>query len=246
MHNNDRSPTSSSVADFAPNKIVQAALVAAGVLFVLYPAIRPFSDEKGIDGAKAFASRSWLVAHSFAIVGFVLLAFGLLGITGRLHRSASGQLANRAFLLAGAGIGLTLPFYGAEVFGLHAIGKEALKRGDPTLVAMSDSVRFGVGIVFIVVGLALLAIGTVMLARAVWRAGVLPRWSAVPLAVAFVLYLPQFSAGQAVRVAHGFLVLAGCVALACGLRRAEPAEVTRDPTANGDKRSPQLHEAAAR
>ena len=212
MDSDNRSPTTTSgpVFDFAPNKVVQAALVAAGVLFVLYPTIRPFSDEKGIDGTKAFASTSWLVAHSLAIVGFVLLAFGLLGITGRLHRSASGQLANRAFVLAGAGIGLTLPFYGAEVFGLHAIGKEALKRGDPTLVAMSDTVRFGIGIVFIVVGLVLLAIGTVMFARAVWRAGVLPRWSAVPLAVAFVLYLPQFSAGQGVRVVHGFIVLAGC------------------------------------
>ncbi len=139
MDNNNRSPASSSVVDIAPTKVVQAALVAAGVLFVLYPAIRPFSVEKGIGGAKAFASTSWLFAHSLAIIGFVLLAFGLLGITGRLHRSASGQLANRAFLLAGGGIGLTLPFYGAEVFGLHAIGKEALKRGDPTLVAMSDT-----------------------------------------------------------------------------------------------------------
>ena len=218
MHHAQQRDRSDTVAQFGSPRIVRAALAVAGILFVLYPAIRPFSSEKGLDGARAFASSSWLVAHSLAIVGFLLLGFGLLGLTRRLHWSSTGVLADRALIASAAGIGLTLPFYGAEVFGLHAIGKEALKRNDPSLVAMSDTVRFGVGIVFITVGLFLLAIGTVMFARAVWRSGVMPRWSGVLLAVAFVLYLPQFSAGQAVRVAHGCLVLAGCLTLAWGLR----------------------------
>ena len=220
MYHDEQGTRSGPVAEFASRRTVQATLAIAGVLFVLYPAIRPFSSEKGFDGARAFASSSWIVAHSLAIVGFVLLGFGLLGLTGRLHRSTSGLLADRALITSAAGIGLTLPFYGAEVFGLHAIGKEALERNDPSLVAMSDTVRFGVGIAFISVGLVLLAIGTVMFARAVWRSGVMPRWSGVLLAVAFVLYLPQFSAGQVVRVAHGCLVLAGCLTLAWGIQAA--------------------------
>lgn len=199
----------------------RAALALAGVLFVAYPAIRPFSDERSLAGATAFASTSWLVAHSLAIVGFVLLALGLFGVAQQLQGSAAGRLATRAAVVAGAGIGLTLPFYGAEVFGLHAIGREALRRHDPTLVKMSDTVRFGVGIVFIVAGLVLLAVGTGMLARAVWRAGVLPRSSGIVLAVAYALYLPQFSAPQPIRVAHGLLVLVGCLALARGLQRAD-------------------------
>lgn len=210
-------PPDETVTDFASRRTVQAALVSAGILFVLYPAVRPFSSEKGLDGAHAFASNSWLVAHSFAIVGFLLLGFGLLGLTGRLHRSPTGALANRALITTAAGIGLTLPFYGAEVFGLHAIGHEALTRSDPSLVAMSDTVRFGVGIGFITIGLVLLAVGTVMFARAVWRSEVMPRWSGVALAIAFVLYLPQFSAGQVLRVAHGCVVLVGCLTLAWGL-----------------------------
>jgi Zinc-binding dehydrogenase len=54
------------------------ALAIAGVLFVLYPAIRPYSDEASLQGAAAFASGAWIVAHVLAMLGFVLVALGLL------------------------------------------------------------------------------------------------------------------------------------------------------------------------
>ena len=56
------------------------ALIVAGVCFALYPAIRPFTGETSLRGARAFASSSWLVAHSLAIAGFILLALGLSGL----------------------------------------------------------------------------------------------------------------------------------------------------------------------
>jgi hypothetical protein len=234
------------VADLVSPSLGSMALVLAGVLFVLYPAIRPFSSEKGLAGARAFASNAWLVAHCLAIVGFLLLGFGLLGNAVRLRRSPAARLANRAFVASAAGIGLTLPFYGAEVFGLHALGREALARNDPTLLAVSDKVRFGVGIAFISVGLVLLAVGTVMLAVAVWRSGVLPRGSGVLLATAFVLYLPQFTAGQAVRVAHGCLVLAGCVSLAWGLWAAAESDTAIELRGPEDRRARQSRGALSR
>jgi hypothetical protein len=246
MHHTSQQSNSECVTEVASTRAVQAGLAVAGILFVLYPAIRPFSSEKGLDGARAFASNAWLVAHSLAIVGFLLVGFGLLALTARLHRTSSGPLATRALLAGAAGIGLTLPFYGAEVFGLHAIGKEALARNDASLVSMSDTVRFGVGIGFITVGLVLLAVSTVMFARAVWRSGTMPQWSGVPLAAAFVLYLPQFSAGQAIRVAHGCLVLAGCLALAWGLRAAAPADDTVEVGSPDTGRSSDREEAAVR
>lgn len=49
------------------------ALAVAGVLFVLYPAIRPYSDETSLQGAAAFASSAWIVAHVLAMLGFVLV-----------------------------------------------------------------------------------------------------------------------------------------------------------------------------
>jgi hypothetical protein len=39
------------------------ALAVSGILFVLYPAIRPFSDEVTLQGAEAFASPQWILAH---------------------------------------------------------------------------------------------------------------------------------------------------------------------------------------
>ncbi len=203
------------------SRATAAAFAAAGVLFVAYPALRPFSDEKTLDGAAAFASTSWLVAHSLAMVAFVLVALGFFGVVRRLHSSPTGRLAGRAAVVTAVGVGLTLPFYGAEAFGLHALGQEAIDRNDPTLVSMSDSIRFGFGIVFITVGLLALAVGAIMMARAIWRSGVLDRASGVTFAVAFALYLPQFSAPQPVRVAHGLVVLAGCVAIARALHRAD-------------------------
>src|SRR2546427_10969618 len=43
-------------------------LAVAGILFVLYPAIRPFSDETSLQGAEAFASNAWIVAHVLAML----------------------------------------------------------------------------------------------------------------------------------------------------------------------------------
>ena len=39
----------------------RVALIVAGMCFVVYPVLRPFSDEKTLDdGAQAFASAGWL------------------------------------------------------------------------------------------------------------------------------------------------------------------------------------------
>jgi hypothetical protein len=61
-------------------RLVVISLVLSGMFFVLYPAIRPFSDELSLQGAEAFGSFSWVLAHSLAMVAFVLLAMGLLGL----------------------------------------------------------------------------------------------------------------------------------------------------------------------
>lgn len=186
------------------------SLAVAGALFVLYPAVRPFSDEVSMQGAAAFGSTAWVVAHSFAIFGFVLLVLGLLGVYLVVQASGAQPLMLYALVLSWIGIGLTLPFYGAEVFGLHAIGQAAIRRNDPSLVSLAADVRGQPGIWFIVVGLLLLALGIALFAVAAWRSRILIPWIGVPLALAFALYLPQFTAPQPVRVVHGLLVAAGC------------------------------------
>lgn len=191
------------------------ALVIAGVCFVLYPAIRPFSDEISLQGATAFASSAWLLAHSLAMVGFVLVMLGLLGLYSLLRETRAGGLGIVALVVTWIGVGFTLPYYGAETFALHAVGQEAITLQSADLyVTLTNSIRYGEGIWFFGVGLLALAVGTILFAVAIWRSGIMTRWSGIPLAAGFALFIPQFFTPQPVRVGHGLLVMVGCLVLA--------------------------------
>src|SRR5215469_1387739 len=87
-------------------RLAAAALAAAGAGFAIYPAVRPFTDETSLRGAAAFASARWLVAHSTAMIAFVLLALGLCGVAARLHQTAAARRARLGAVLAAAGAGL--------------------------------------------------------------------------------------------------------------------------------------------
>lgn len=198
-------------------RLTSACFAVAGLLFVLYPAIRPFSDESSLQAAAAYASTAWVVSHSLAIVAFVVLVLGMFGVYLLLQQAAVERLALVALVLSWVGVGLTLPFYGAEVFGLHAIGMEALRQNNAGLVALAGSVRGEPGIWFIITGLIALGVGMIVFAIAIWRSGVLTRWIGIPLAAGFALYIPQYTAPQWVRVAHGFVITLGCALVAWNL-----------------------------
>ena len=74
------------------------ALIVAGVFFVLYPALRPFSDEVSLQGAAAFASPYWLAAHMLAMIAFSLLVIGLLGLHEAMMASQSERGAYAALV----------------------------------------------------------------------------------------------------------------------------------------------------
>ena len=190
------------------------ALAIGGVLLALYPAIRPYSDETSLQGAAAFASSAWIVAHVLAMLGFVLVTLGLLALHAALRDTPAERLALLALITAWIGVGLVLPYYGAEAFGLHVLGQEALRQQSTSIVRLADDVRFGPGAFLFIPGLLLLGAGGVLAAAAVWRSGALPRWSAVLFGLAFALYIPQFFGSPVIRVAHGLLVGTGCIWLA--------------------------------
>src|SRR5215218_11162161 len=54
-------------------RLSTAALIIAGLLFVLYPAMRPFSDEASLQGAAAFASPYCLGSDRLDLGRFTLL-----------------------------------------------------------------------------------------------------------------------------------------------------------------------------
>ncbi|MBA9028909.1 hypothetical protein [Peribacillus huizhouensis] len=213
-----------------PRQVLQmrlsaSTLVISGILFVLYPTIRPFSDETSLQGASAFASTDWLLAHILAIVAFTLLPLGLLGLHHSLQGTAVNSLASWAVVMCLIGIGLTLPFYGGETFGLHAIGKEAIRQQAASLVSLATVVRSGAGLAMFLVGLLLLAIAAIILAIVIWRSGRYPKWSGIPFAFGMGLYIPQFFGGHPLRIAHGILVAIGCLWIAVGLWRQSNQDI---------------------
>ncbi|MET0196913.1 MAG: hypothetical protein ABW188_13990 [Rhodococcus fascians] len=174
-------------------------LVATGVLFAVYPVLRPYSSDSGQAGADAFGSGLWVAAHVSAMLGFITLALAVRTMN-------VGAVAE---VTTWVGVGLTLPYYGAETFALHVLGSDALSTGDLRLIDLAEPIRYGpTQTVMFGAGLILVAIGTVALARRV------PGWQSALFASGFVLFLPQFFAPPWLRVAHGLLVLAGAAALA--------------------------------
>jgi hypothetical protein len=185
------------------------ALVLAGVFFLLYPVLRPWTDENTASGAhEAMSSNAWVVAHFVAMLGFILVPLALLGL-----RHVVG-LAPTAVMWVGAG--LTLPYYGAEDFGLHAA---ATKGGN--LLDVAEATRYNpVAITIFGVGLVTLAVGAVLVAVRMWESTA--KYAAVVFAAGFVLFLPQFFTPAPVRIAHGVLMLVGLVwlGLASNVREA--------------------------
>src|SRR5215475_2645481 len=118
-----------------------AAFAVAGILFVAYPAVRPWHDESTVAGATAsMGSNAWVAAHFFAMVGFVLLPLGMLALPSLLAASRGAPAARLAIVLGWIGCGLTLPYYGAEDFGLHGVAGPHGRGAD--LLGVVDAVRF--------------------------------------------------------------------------------------------------------
>ncbi|PZS17460.1 MAG: hypothetical protein DLM60_13770 [Pseudonocardiales bacterium] len=62
----------------SPTRLGALAFGAAGVLFLLYPAVRPWNDETTAAGAlRSMGSSAWVAAHLFAMIGFILVPLGL-------------------------------------------------------------------------------------------------------------------------------------------------------------------------
>jgi hypothetical protein len=202
------------------NRLGALALAAAGVLFVLYPVLRPWHDENTVSGATAsMASTAWVAAHFSAMIGFILLPLGLLAVRGAIGSGRSGTLSLVAAVVSWIAAGLVLPYYGAEDFGLHAIAGKHVNG----LLDVITAVRYQpLAITIFGAGLIALAVGGVLAAVAVWRSGVLPRYSGVLVAVGTVLFLPQFFGPPAFRIGHGVVFGAGLVILAVALWTARP------------------------
>jgi hypothetical protein len=223
-HTTDTEVTRAVVQTYVParssgGRLGALALALAGLMFVLYPAVRPWHDESTLTGARtSMSSDAWVAAHLFAMIGLVLLPLGLLGLRGVLDRTGGAAPGRAAVALSWAGAALTLPYYGAEDFALHAIARSAAGGSGIDLLGLVHDIRFDpVMTTMAGTGLVLLALGGILLSVAVWRAGTLPRWSGVLVAIDLVLFVPQFYLPEWARIGHGVLLGIGLVWLAAGL-----------------------------
>lgn len=196
-----------------------AMLAAAGLALVAYPALRGFAVEDGLAAAELYARPAWLWAHVLGMAGFVLVAWGLAAIDAFAHRAA----------LVGAI--LLLPYYGAEAYGLHALGRRVLETDDVAMVAKTDGAadlfRYEpVAMTLFALGWLALLVVAVRLVLLALRHRTTPLFAAGlgVTALAYATYLPQFFTPAPVRIAHGAVAAAGLVVLAVALlRRARPA-----------------------
>ncbi|MDF9716717.1 hypothetical protein INN71_06985 [Nocardioides sp. ChNu-153] len=203
-------PTAGPNAGLPARSAGPAALLAlAAAALAAYPALRGSAVEDGLAAAELYARPAWLWAHVLAMAGLVLVAAGL---------SAVDRAAHRATVVATA---LLLPYYGAEAYGLHAVGRRVVETGDAAVLSAGDGAadlfRYEpVAVTLFALGWVALAVaGARLVVVAVRRSpGPLAGAGLVLTAVALATYLPQFFLPPGGRVAHGVLAAVGLLLLA--------------------------------
>ncbi|MEV4123933.1 hypothetical protein [Nocardia sp. NPDC049707] len=202
-------------------RIGALGLALAGILFLVYETVAPRTDQDTLEGAASWASTGWAVGHIGAIIGLILIPLGWTALRNHLADTRTERHAYLAATVGYIGSALSISYYGAEVYGLRAIGARAVADGDASLTQIGADFRMSpIAATVFAIGLALIAVAAILAAVAIWRSGTLQRWSAVPLAAAMVLYLPHFWLPHAVRIGWGALVTVGAVWIAVELWRA--------------------------
>lgn len=196
-----------------------APAASTGVLMAIYLLVRPYGDAAGgqtLEAAQAFASPWWIAAHVCGLLALVSFAWLALSVS-ELAGGAAAAVARWSGL---AGAALVLPYYGAETFGLHAVGARALA-GDPAALELVDPIRNQpVAITMFGIGLLSLALSGVMTALASQRSGlVTPTWAAWPVGLGMALVLPQFFLAPGGRMAFGVAYVVAAAALVVAVTR---------------------------
>ena len=201
-------------------------LGVSSLALALFPQFRPFfffdpthPMETMDAAAPAVASPAWRLAHYLALVGFVLLLCVLPALHARLSAGGVEARSRRAMLLCSLGVALILPTLGVELYAMPAIGRIYLA-GNVSIAPAVSLIYIGGATLVMLLGLVLLAIGAIVLATAVARSRVLPRWAAIVYAIGLAAWCPLFP--PVFRVVDGLLIGVGGIALAWALRRPVP------------------------
>jgi hypothetical protein len=167
------------------------ALTLAGLLYTLTVVMRGAVDIADPGACcRAAVSPNFVPAWTIGLVGAVLQLFGLFGLYRYLTYQAESLIALLAFVLSIAATALFLQI--PTFYAVNApVIAELYQQGNQEVIAVVEA-NFTGGL-----GLALLSfravgwiIGPILSAIAIWRDGRLPRWTAVLLALSFLLLIP--------------------------------------------------------
>jgi len=205
-----------------------AGLVVSGLAFAAYPALRPYGPETGMAGATDFGDPAWLVAHVLGMVGFVALAFTLRAASTNAPWPWAGQPVRKAETRMWLAVVLLLPYYGAEAYGLHELGRYAAANGDPGVLDVADAFRYApFEMTTFALGLFVLIMVGGRIVHGMWRSGRLGRTAGILAGLGLATYFPQFFGTPEVRMAHGAVLGLGLVLMAVAALRptSEPLPV---------------------
>ena len=211
-----------------------AGLAVAGLAFAGYPLLRPYGPEAGPGFAADLASPLWLTSHVLGMVGFTALALALRAlVTSGTPWRWAGRPIREVETRMWLALALLLPYYGAEAYGLSAVGRHALE-GDTDVLAVAESFRYApFEVTTFTVGLLLLVLVGGRLVHGTWAAGGTTRLGGLLAGLALATYLPQFFTTPEVRMGHGIVLGLGLITLAWSVARPhEPREATADTSAS--------------
>jgi hypothetical protein len=134
------------------------ALGLSALFLTVFPLVRPFFplDPSAPDKTLAIASpfivsAPWVISHLLAMLGFVLLLYGMLTLYAHLRDGRVEPLALRALVWSLAGIALVMPMLGVETHILPIVGR--LYLGGTTDIAPA------VGLIYLGPAIAVLLLG---------------------------------------------------------------------------------------
>ena len=191
--------------------------VALGLGALVAPIQFAISDPKrGVDPPQVFSSPQFIISHWLTIASFILLIFGALALYACLRSDRREGLAFVGMIVTLVGIGVFLPAYGFLFFVSPALAQLALQ-GQKDAINVITAVAIIPGVITLVAGSALLALGAVVFSIAIWGGNTLPKWAGVLFAVGWLAIVFHTQLPQVGDILAGLLIAIGGVWLAWGI-----------------------------
>ena len=193
--------------------------VALGLGALVAPIQFAISDpRRGVDPPQVFGSPQFIVGHLLSITSFILLIFGTLALYACLRSDRREGLAFVGMIVTLLGIGVFLSAYGFLFFVSPALTQLALQ-GQKDAINVITAVAIIPGVITLVAGSALLALGAVVFSIAIWGGNTLPKWAGVLFAAGWLCIVFHTQLPQAGDILAGLLIAIGGTWLGWGIYR---------------------------